>query len=151
VEQGSGNRRPLAFAAGDFGRPMIETFGQPDPLQKMSSAIDRRLIRRTGGQRWQQHIFKHRELRQQMMVLKNEPDSMVAKGRELRIVQCERIGPLKSHRAGSRPLESAQHMQKCALPTPARSHDRQVFAGIQREIEAPQNGQTFAPAFIILR
>ena len=64
---------PLAFAARQLGRPMVQAVLQPDLLQQRPRAVGDRRIRRI-DQRRHQHVLQHRALRQQEMVLEDEAD-----------------------------------------------------------------------------
>ena len=102
------------------------------------------------GQKRHQHVFQHRALRQQMMLLKHEADLPAAERGQRGFVELERILARQPDAAGGRRLERADDRQQRALAGAAGAEDRQVFAAPQRERHAGEHAERLARRGILL-
>ena len=69
---------PLLFAAGEFGRPVVEPLRKPKLREQMGRAFDRILWRCIGNQLGKDDIFKRIEIGQQVMKLIHEAEFLPA-------------------------------------------------------------------------
>ena len=147
-EQRLVNERPrhrdaLAFPPRQLRGPMVEPLGQSNAVEQFAGALLQILGR--AGERRDQDVFEHRALWQQVMVLKDEPNRAIAKARQLRVRQAERLLLAELVGSGGRPFKRAEQVQQRALARPGRPEDGESFAGLQGEVDVAQDDQ-FAAA-----
>ena len=78
---------------------------------------------------WDQHIFEHRTLRQQAVILKDETHLLVSKFGDVFIGQSEGIDVIERDFAGCRRFEGAEDVKQSALAGAGRSDDGNRVAG----------------------
>ena len=83
IDESAADGNALTFAAGELGRSMRESLGQSNMTQKFLRAGGQVFLNRSMRQGREQDILQHRALREQMMILKDEADVIVAKPRLL--------------------------------------------------------------------
>ena len=91
ADQRPGDGDALAFAAGEFGRPVVEPLGEADAFEQLPGVFFVDVGGDAVGQERDQHVFQHRALRQQVVLLKHEADLPAAELGECRLVQLEGI------------------------------------------------------------
>jgi len=95
-------------------------------------------IRRT-DQRRHQHILEDAALRQQTVILKDEPDLFVAEGGERFGRELEWVLTVKVNGPSCRRLERTENIEQRALSGPGRSHDDSRIAGRKRHRDIRQD------------
>jgi hypothetical protein len=104
------HRRALFLSARQLARTMIQAIPQADLIEILPRAtlvVGRIAVALGGRECGGQDVFKHRALRKQRMVLKDEADVLVAKGCLLAFPEVERILAVERDNAGRRRLERA--------------------------------------------
>ena len=91
-----------------------------------------------------EHVFQHRALRQQVVLLKHEADLPAAEVGERGLVELERILAGEADAAGGRRLERAEDRQQRALAGAAGTEDGEVFAASERERHAVEHAERLA-------
>src|ERR1043165_4295162 len=92
-------------------------------VQQISGALIDRTIHRRGNERRREHVFDHGALRQQAMVLKNEPNALIAKRGELSRIENKRILIVEGDGSIGRWFERAEHIQQRAFAAARWTHD----------------------------
>ena len=69
----------LTLSTGQFSGALMQSVSQPNSIQQSLRASSNVGFGIETGQCWQQHIFQYAALRQQLVILKNEPDMLIAK------------------------------------------------------------------------
>ena len=95
-DQGSRNCRALPLTARQRGRPVIRAIGEADLFDERSRPLDLILASRRDERR-NQHIFEHRALRQQAVILKDKSNLTVAERRQAGGVELEGIASVERH------------------------------------------------------
>jgi hypothetical protein len=132
----------LPFAAGEFGRPVVESVCQSHALEQLPGVRLRVCGARVAvDQRGNQHVLQHRTLREKVVVLEDEADPPVPERGQLAVVQRERVRAVEPHCARGRSVERAEDVQQRALAGPGRPRHHDRVAAVQRERHAAQHGQ----------
>ena len=88
---------------------MIQPRRESDAVEQPTRPVDG--IRRcsTMRDRWDQHVFEHRTLRQQVVILEHEPDRRIAEPRERRLVEVLAQGGALHQRQHHEEHDDRQH------------------------------------------
>src|SRR5262245_44871677 len=105
---------------------MVEAMRQADAIKQLAGT--RLCVRRAAGEHRDQHIFEHRTLRQQMMILKHEANRAIAKLCELAVGKLEGMLVAELVRPRGCPFEGAEQVEQCALARAGRPEDAERFA-----------------------
>ena len=87
-------------------------------------------------QQRQLDIFESGRAGQQIEVLKDEPDLVIANVRQLIAIERGNIGFIKHVSAGCRPIETTENIHECRFAGTARAHQRDKFAALDFERDA---------------
>ena len=145
------DRHPLPLAARQLTRSMIDSIGEAHLRDEVAGSLGglvstslRRELGCGSDQRRDQNIFENRTLRQQAVVLEDEPDRGIAERGQFVGPELKRVAPVERHGTGGRGLERAQEIQQRALAAAGWSHDGRRLAGRERERHVAQHGQRSA-------
>ena len=144
--QCAGNRDPLALAAREFRRPMLQPVLQADTGQRRrgrSRAVGRRHAPDPERHR---HVVERAEFRQQMVELVDKPEVPVAHVALCARAQSGQVLAHQLHAATGRRVQRAQQVQQGALARSRCADDGQCFAGMHLQVDALQHGHV-EPAF----
>src|SRR6516165_5029252 len=78
VDERAGNGGALAFAAGEFGGPVVEAIGEANPAKQFARPLLDLGFRIGGNKRGNQRVFENGALRQQVVILEYETDVAIA-------------------------------------------------------------------------
>ena len=120
---------------------MRQAIAQTDAPQKIFRARPRLGDRNPRDAHRHLRVLERAELRQQMMKLKHEPDVPVSERDDLLVGHRSDVAVADRYGAAIDAIESAQHVQKCALPHARRAHDRHHLARIDLQIEVAKHRQ----------
>src|SRR6266511_440636 len=134
--QRPGDRHPLLLAAGELRGPVQQALGEahglqglggaPAPLGPAEPAVDQR----------EADVAERRGPRQELEVLEDEADHLVAEPGQLVVGQPGDVAPLERQAAAGRPVQAAEQAEQGGLPRAARSHDRQRVPARDRHVHA---------------
>jgi hypothetical protein len=81
----------------------------------------------------QHHVLHCVQMRHQMELLENEPDSLTAEARQFPLPKLRCIGTVDAYRAARRLIQTAEQVQQRGFAGTGRPHDRDPFAALRRE------------------
>jgi hypothetical protein len=150
VREAARDAGALLLAAGKLRRPMIEAMSEPDERGKVAAVsaalgrdvalvIERRL-----------DVFLHRELRDQVVGLEDEADARGSDGGELVVVERGDIILTEEETPACRLIEAAEQIEQSTLAGAGRSHDGDVVALRDVEVDAFQHRDGLIAEFIRL-
>ena len=90
---------------------MVFSLRQPHSFNQLNRPLLILFGDRPVGDRWQQDVFDNRQLRQQVMVLKDEADVIVSPRGQLLLGQLKRRLTIESHFARCRPIQRTHDVQ----------------------------------------
>ena len=134
-------RHPLPLTARQLGRPVVDALPQPhlvDQIEGFRALAD--LAIRIADEGGHQDVLEHRALRQQQVVLEDEPDAGVAEHRQRPLVRgANGSVPVQRHAAGSSAARARPATYSSVLlPLPDGPDDRGRVALFQREAETSE-------------
>ena len=88
-----------------------------------------------------QNIFENGALRQEMMRLKDQADGMVAKGRQLVVVELRQILSIQRDDSAVGAIQCADDVEQSAFARAGRSDNGKRFARFDSERDVFENGQ----------
>ena len=138
VGERAGDRDALPLAAGERGRQDLRLLGDADLLEQLERALAPLLARHAGVEHRQLDVAHDGGLRQQVVLLEDEADLLVADLRELGprepvdALAVERVG------AGRRLVEAAQDRHERRLARARRPDQRDELAARDRHVDAAQ-------------
>src|SRR6266704_3573907 len=89
----------------------------------------------------QHHIFKRREIRYEVKLLKNEADFFRAVTHQFAFAEFRKVHAVNDHAAGSERVQPAENVDERGLPRAGRSHERDPFAKVHSEADAVERAQ----------
>lgn len=136
IDECSADGDSLSLTTGQLRGTMFQTMLQANSFEHLRRASD--IVRRCAGtsQSRDQHVFQHRALRQQMMLLKDEADGLLSPRGQFRFVRGEDVSASQSHGTLRRSLQTAEHKQQRTFSGTGRAGDRQRVTASQRQIGA---------------
>ena len=114
---------PLLLAPRELAGPVVGAILQTKKLKQFAHTRRRCIETLSGDHRGHCHVLVRRELRKQMMKLKDEPDGATPELSQCFVALSKNILSLKRNGSCCRPIQRAKQMQKCAL-SPFRSPQR---------------------------
>jgi len=133
-------------------RPVIEALAQADAHEQRARAnADGRRRAVAADQRRHEHVVECGELRQQQVILEDEPDGRRAERRLRRLIEPIRIPTLDLDGARRRPLERPEHVEQGALAAARRSHHGHRLPAIEGERDAVEDRQRSPRRVVVLR
>ena len=128
---------------------MVQSVFQTDSLEQCVRPLHLlgrgSAIRQSGNQ----DVFQYRQLRQQVVVLKDEADRPIAEAGQfgfrqpIRVLAAQRDGAVRGR------VQSADRVEQRALARSARTQDRQILAGAQLQRYVAQDAQGLAARRIL--
>src|SRR5438309_1879561 len=92
------DRHALPLAARQLAWPMVDPIAEPDLVDEPPRAGEM-VVSRARDQRRNQHVFEHGALRQQTVILKDEPDRGVAEGRQVGGGELKRVASFQDRKS----------------------------------------------------
>src|SRR5918995_1234965 len=140
VRQRDGDRDALLFAARELARPVVRAVGEPDDLEQLSRRPARGGDLHAARGRGEPDVLDDVQVRHQVArgSLPHETHAVAPVRGELVLVEPSQVATLDLHRAGGRPVESADHVQDRRLTRAARAHDGQELALAHVEVDAAE-------------
>jgi hypothetical protein len=141
----------LALTAGQLVRlmahPILETdgdqrlFGQLAPLRTWNLRVDERQL----------HVLQRCGARQKIECLEDETDLLVAHSGQLVVIHRFDRNAVEKVTPRARRIETSDDVHERRLARSGRSHDRDVFTGIDDEIDASKSIDVLRPELIHAR
>ncbi len=149
VDQRSGDGDALFLSAGELGRVVLEPVAEPEPIEQVGGTVAVVSGVERGRQR---HVLDGGQRRQQVEVLEDEPDGLLACRRALGDRQARHVRPVEQPVAVRRIVEQPEDVEQGRLPRPAGPHDGDELAGLDREIDVVERDHRIGtPAGVPLR
>ena len=141
IDQGAHHGHPLPFAPREPRGPEIAARGQPDAVHQCLCPVRRRpaLVLRASRQCRDQHILKHRALRQQVMKLKDKTQFAVTNPREFLIRQLTQVPAAQPNHSLCRPVQRPRDIQQRAFPRPRWPGNGDRLPSRDADIHSGQN------------
>src|SRR5690606_5512530 len=112
---------------------MVETMLEAELREEIAAALEALVVRLLRDQRRHEHVLEHGALRKEVMILEDEADAIVSKARESAVVEARRVDVAEAKRPRARLLESAEDVEKRALPAARWSGDRESASRVEVE------------------
>ncbi len=139
--QRAGDRCPLLLAAAQLTGPVVQSPAKPHAFQKRRRSRFRYGWTLTRDAKWHCNVFERGELPQKVVKLEHETDAAVSHGRKLLIRTIGQKTIRQQHVTGGRTVQSAQYVQKSALPRATFPDYRKHLARLDAQIHSTQNIQ----------
>ncbi len=124
---------------------MPHPFAQSHPLQQALGARHGGGVRTPVRQEGQQHVLERGTLRQQLVVLKHEPDFPIPEAGQFEARHGERVASHHTNLSAGGRLECPQNMQQGTFPGPGRTQDGQRSSPLDFQVNRIENAQCLAP------
>src|SRR5262245_47095367 len=122
VHERAGDRNPLLFSAGKLNRVVVQTVFETDPLQQIRGTAARVIF--TADLRGHHHVFQSGQRRQQLEVLEDETDKLVADLSQLLFVRPMQSDSIEAHRSFAGTFKTRADSDQGRLPAPRRADNR---------------------------
>jgi hypothetical protein len=138
IDQRSHDSDTSSFPAGKLARPMIQSFAQTDAFQQSARAVGRGFadLCVRANQRWNENVFQHGALREQMVRLEDKADLTVARVGDLFLVQLPNILAFKEDLPARGPIQRADDIEQGALAGTGGANDGGGFSRVYFEAYA---------------
>ena len=136
--QRPGHRDPLLLTAGHLTRPVLGPVGQPDPGQRLHRPLPALGLVDPGVTQRQLDIAPGRHRGQQVELLEDEPDLLVADLGQLGLGHLRDVRAVQLVVPARRVVQATQDVHQRRLPRPRRPHDRHVVTRLDIQRDAPQ-------------
>jgi len=137
-------RDALLFAAGQFGRIVGETVGQPDPVEFGAGPAESVPV--AGEFEGNGDVLKRRHVLNQVKGLEDDTDIGATKPGQGVLVEPGEVFAGNDHVAGLRRLQSGHHHQQRRFARTGRSDDADRFPGAYIEANTPEHMDPGGPA-----
>ncbi|EMA68522.1 GDSL-like lipase/acylhydrolase domain-containing protein [Halorubrum distributum JCM 13916] len=143
VDQRAGDGDALLLPARELARLVVEPVAEPEPREQV-----RRPVARVAGVERGRHrdVLDRGQRRQEVEVLEDEPDRLLARPRPLRDREVRHVGSVEEAPARGRVVEQPEHVQQRRLPGAAGADDRDELAGPDREVDVVERDDRLAAA-----
>jgi hypothetical protein len=144
-DQGAGDSGALHLPARQLARPVLEPVRQPDALEQLRRPPPQRAaLTQPAPQGMRDHqrhqdVFKRRQLRQEVIELKDETERAVAKGVALKGGQVVDAFILQANLTLIGPVERAEQMEQRALTGAGSPDNADELAVLHLQIDAAQH------------
>ena len=135
VHQRAGDRDALLLSAGQLVRPVAGAVGDAEPLQQRMGTRPALLARLAGIDRGDLHIAGSRQLRQQMIALKDEAEMLAAQSCQIVGGNGRGLTAVDQVAARARPVEAAEDVHQRGFAGARCAHDGDHLAGLDGQIE----------------
>ena len=138
IDQRAGDGHALLFAAGQLRGKMGEAIAHADAMQRLfglsfiGAAVE--ILR-------QHHVFKRREIRHEMELLKDETNFFGAVADQLIFGEFGKIDIIDDHPAGGERVQPAKNIDQGGFAGAGRAHERHPFARLHAEADAVESAQ----------
>ena len=129
---------PLALAAGEFVRQMIQALAQTDQVQQLSRTFLNFLARPAAQMQRKRHVLQARKSRQQIEELEDEPDLVAANASQIVVAEFRKRLAVQFYFAGARMIQPADQIQHGGFSGSGRTHDGRHLALGDRKIDPVQ-------------
>ncbi len=130
-------RHALLFAAGQFGRIVMDALRQSDGGKLALGAFER--VGNAGELERHGDVFQRRHGRDQMESLKHDADILAAKARQRVLVEPLQLLAVDLHRAGIRPLQPGHHHEERRLAGARRAQQANSLAAPYMKVDVAQD------------
>ena len=127
VDQGSGDGYSLALAAGEFIRLVMGPRFKTDGFQFIHGPFGPLFAADTGIDQGQGDVVEGCNSRQEVEVLEDEADVLVADDGEFIVIEVGNFLSSQLVRSGCRPVEAAEDVHQRRLPRAGRPHEGGKF------------------------
>ena len=141
VDQRPGDGDPLLLAARHLVGVVVEPIAQPDPLQRLAGPLVPLGGGDPGVEQRQLDVLQRRGARQQVEVLEDEADRLVAEVRQLVVGEAGDVLPLQQVAAGGGAVEAAEQVHQRRLARARGPHDGDELALRDLERDAAERRQ----------
>src|SRR5579872_5663623 len=128
VDQGPGDRHPLALPAGQRGGQRVKPVAEPDRVERVDRGPDPGAARGLVVQLGQQHVLQRGPVRQQVEGLEDEPDAAAAQRGPVPVAQPAGVHPVQQVAARGGGVEQPEQVQQRGLARARRTGHRHVVA-----------------------
>ena len=139
IDESAGERDPLLLAAGKLSGIMRCALGETDAPQQFESKLACRAI--TAQLHRHDGIFQRGQGRDQLEVLKDKSDGLIADARFPVFAQLLERNSIQQNRSGTRAIQSRAQTEKCRFPAAGRTEDRARRALRQSKRDIFENGE----------
>ena len=136
--QRPGDRDPLLLTAGHLTRPVLGPVGQPDPGQRLHRPLPALGLVHPGVAQRQLDVAPGRHRGQQVELLEDEPDLLVADLGQLGLAHLRDVGAVQLVVPAGRVVQAAEDVHQRRLARPRRPHDRDVVTRLDVQRDTPQ-------------
>ena len=131
-------RHPLHLSAGELLDGLRGPVGEPDPSEEaLRSAAQGRQVT-AADERRHEHVVRHREVRQEVEELKDEPHAIAAAERALAVGDSGELAAEQPDRPAGRRVEARCEVEEGRLPRAAPPDERHHPAGPNLQGDAAQ-------------
>ena len=148
--QGPGDGHPLLLAAGQLGGEILLLGRQPHPLQGPDRPLPPLAGGHPGVQQGQLHVLQHVELGNQVVLLEDEAQHLVADLRLLVVVHGGHVHAPQPVGAGGGYVQTADDVHGGGLARPGGAHDGHELPLVDGEVHPVQGVDGILPHLIDL-
>ena len=146
---GPRNGHPLLLAAGHLHRPVLDAVRQPHPGQGLQGHVPAVVGIHPLVDQGQFHIFQHRQALDQVVLLKDKADLLVADVGQLLVRQLPDVRSTQEIRPPGGDVQAAQHVHHGGLAGAGLAHHRHELALSDGQGDAVQGPYLALPPFAI--
>ena len=136
--QRPGDGHPLLLAAGELAGKVLPFVGKAHPLQGADRPLPALLGGDAGVQQRKLHILLHRQLWDQVVLLEDKAQHLVADLRLLVIVHGGHVGTAQMVSAGGRHIQTADDVHGRGFAGTGLAHDGHKLPGVDGDIHPVQ-------------
>ena len=138
-DQRPGHRNPLAFAAREFARAVLQTVLQPNTRQHGSSSSSSLWSGHATDPQRHGHVVKRAKFGQQVVELVHKTQVLVAQSPLLLCTLNPESVAQQLDLTGTGCIQAAKQVQERALARPRRPHNRQRLATVHLQVHLLQH------------
>jgi len=141
LQQCAAHSDSLAFAAGQLSGSLVGAVSQSDAFDQLFGARRQVAVGCEAGERGQEDIFENAALRQELVILEDEADVLIAEGGEVSSGQSPWILAENFEVSGRGAIESPGEVQEGTFAAAGRSADGERGSGDNFEVDGGENGE----------
>lgn len=146
VDEGAGDGGALFFAAGKFAGAVVQAVVEADSFQECEGAFAGLLLTflPTASKPWREDIFEDRQLREEVVLLEDEPELAVPKAGRFLFVEAGNVLPTDFHRATGWREKGSEDVEQSGFATARGTHHGCRSSFLDRKIETLEDFDDFA-------
>ena len=151
VGQGARQRDPLLLPAGQLRRSGSVLLGNAEIAQQLVRRPTSLPAPPADQQQGELDVLDRRKGRHEIEELEHEADLAATENRQLRLAQAVDTVTVEPDLPCRRSIEPGQQVEQGGLPAPARAHDRDELAALDRDVDATKTQHLRAAGLVRLR